>query len=233
MAEPAPRVRVYPATSQNVTGAVLVLPGGRSASHARAHRAQLAYQRMRPFATALHRAGAARGIEVGLLRYRYRGWNEPDRNPVVDARWALGRYPDVPVALVGHSMGGRTAFRVADDARVVAVCALAPWVQGGEPVTHLAGRAVVIAHGDRDRWTDARASYEYALRARHVTGRVARFDVHGDGHAMLRHAGQWTELVCHTALGALGIEPQALDLTKYFRQPAPGGLRVPLAGALS
>ncbi|MGR4852480.1 alpha/beta fold hydrolase [Streptomyces sp. LARHCF252] len=48
-----------------------------------------------------------------------------------DARRALGelarRAGDVPVVLVGHSMGGRAALRAADAPQVRAVPALAPW----------------------------------------------------------------------------------------------------------
>ena len=48
---------------------------------------------------------------VGQVRYRYRGWNGVDADPVADVRQALDELADlvgeVPVVLVGHSMGGR------------------------------------------------------------------------------------------------------------------------------
>ena len=88
--------------------------------------------------------GVAHGVAVWLLCYRYRGWNRPDLDPVADARWALAEirraHPGVPVALVGHSMGGRVALRVADEPGVVAVCALAPWTTAKDHVDQLTGK---------------------------------------------------------------------------------------------
>ena len=40
-------------------------------------------------------------------------------------------YPGVPIALVGHSMGGRVALHLAGEADVVVVAALAPWIAAG------------------------------------------------------------------------------------------------------
>ena len=170
-----------------------------------------------------------------MLRYRVRGWNAPDLDPVRDARWALAEvereHPGVPVVLVGHSMGGRTALRVADHPTVVAVCALAPWIEPGEPYAQLAGRSLLIAHGDRERMTDPAQSYRYAVQARSVASRVARFSVLGDGHAMLKRAGDWTRLVVDFVLGELGFEPQAPDIANAMRERTPDGLDVPLKTA--
>ncbi|OLR94075.1 alpha/beta hydrolase [Actinokineospora bangkokensis] len=226
-------MRTRPAASgQDVRGAVLVLHGGRERSRGRVTPLQLAHLRMVPFARDLHRHGARRGVAVHLLQNRYRGWNAPDLDPVQDARWALAElrrlHGRVPVVLVGHSMGGRVALRVADDDDVVAVVGLAPWCEPGEPVTHVAGRALLIAHGDRDRTTDPRLSLDFARRARAVTDRVVRFDVAGDGHAMLRRAGRWTRLTTDFALGALGTQPVDPLITNAWGTPSPEGLHVPL-----
>jgi pimeloyl-ACP methyl ester carboxylesterase len=169
-------------------GVVLVLPGGRADSFDPAEERHLARVRMWPFARRLHRRGRSAGVAVWLLRYRYRGWNGPEMSPVRDARWALAevrsRHGDVPVVLVGHSMGGRTALRVAGDPAVKGVAALAPWLLDTEPVDQLAARRVLVAHGDRDRVTSPAASRRYAERAARVTG-VRHVTVRGDAHAML------------------------------------------------
>ncbi|MGD9989431.1 alpha/beta fold hydrolase [Pseudonocardia sp.] len=222
--ETQPRVEPFGPVSARPRGAVLVLHGGRSRSRERARRG-LAYLRMLPFARAVKTPQTA----VYLLRYRFRGWNGGARDALRDAKWAvteLGRlHPGVPIALVGHSMGGRAALGAAGGAGVVAICALAPWVTADEPVAQLADRAVVIAHGDRERMTDPAGSYAYAVHAKQVTDRVARYDVLGDGHAMLRRAGDWSSLVRRFVLGELGIEPIDPDIADAMREPSPTGLR--------
>jgi len=212
-----------------VRAVVLVLHGGQEVGKQPATRRYPAYWRMVPFARDLSKAPH---LAVWQLCNTYRGWNDPDLDPVHDARRALDEirrtYPDVPVALVGHSMGGRVALRVADDPLVVGVCALAPWTPAGEPVAQLAGRTVLIAHGDRDRTTDPALSYTYAERAKEVTDRVARFDVRGEAHALLFRYREWTRLVRRFTLGVLGAVPLDQDIVSALGKPVPDGLRVPV-----
>jgi alpha-beta hydrolase superfamily lysophospholipase len=210
---------------------VLVCHGGRSQSHESGERKRLTYRRMLPFARTIAQAG----LPVFLLRYRYRGWNAPDRDALADARWALDElatsHPGVPVVLVGHSMGGRAVLNAAGAPNVTAVCALAPWLDESDPVEQLAGRTVLIAHGDRERWTDPAASLRYAMAAKRVTDRVARFDVLGAGHFMITRSADWTALVRSFVLGVAGIEPEDPELTNAFAQASPDGLAIPLAAA--
>jgi pimeloyl-ACP methyl ester carboxylesterase len=178
---------------------VIVLPGGRSVSRARFRGYQTANLRMIPFRFTLRRAVPDQPVVVWQLRYRYRGWNEPDQDPVSDVSWALGyarrHHPGAAVILVGHSMGGRAALRAAGDPSVIAVCALAPWVEPGEPVFQLLGRSVLILHGDQDTVTDPGASYRFAVQARELGVAIRWVSVAGDGHSMLRRAGYWATMV--------------------------------------
>ncbi|NIH80044.1 dienelactone hydrolase [Amycolatopsis viridis] len=194
-----------------VRAVVLVLHGGAENGLAVVRPWGLAYLRMVPLARSTAGAGAPHGVEVRLLRNRVRGWNEPEMHPVSDARWALDRIraerPEVPVYLVGHSMGGRVALRVADDPAVRAVLALAPWTPAGEPVEPVTGRTVLIAHGTRDHITDPAESFTYAQRAQAVAERVVRIEVMSEGHAMLFRPGVWTRLVRDFARDAAGVAP--------------------------
>jgi dienelactone hydrolase len=229
-----PRTQPVGPSPANPSALVLVLHGGRAHGNGRAHRFRLAYLRMLPFARLLARAGHEHGLAVDMVRYRYRGWNAPAMDALRDTEWALDRardrQPGVPVVLLGHSMGGRAALTAAGHSSVQAVCALAPWLEGADPVRQLAGRTVLLAHGDQDRMTDPAQSYAYAVRARQVSERVCRFDVPGDGHAMLRRHRDWSALVRRFVLGELGIEPMDPSITNALRQPVPDGLRAALSG---
>lgn len=181
-------LRIMP-SSGKTDMVVLVLHGGRSRSDKPARKRHLAYQRMVPIAHGLRRA-APPSTGVWLLRNRLRGWNEPAQDAVADGRWAVTearqRHPRARIVLVGHSLGGRVALRLAGEDAVVAVCALAPWIEPDEPVEQLAGKAVLIAHGTEDRTTSPTASAQYARSAG-----VQQIEISRSGHAMLRRWREW------------------------------------------
>jgi pimeloyl-ACP methyl ester carboxylesterase len=196
-----------------VRGVALVLHGGRAKSTEPVRATQLAVLRMTPFATALQRAGRRHGLAVAKLRYVLRGWNGAARSPVPDVQWALdqlaARFPDAPTALVGHSMGGRAAIYTADQPSVRAVIGLAPWIEPGDPDEQVAGRHVLVAHGDLDRTTSAAASEAWTHRARRVAASAAFLTIHRERHAMLRRAALWHALTTSYALAVLcGVPPE-------------------------
>ena len=175
---------------------VLVLHGGKAESLAPVEAHQLTVKRMRPFVRAL--AAADDAVAVGLLRYRYRGWNDAAAHPVADVQYALdeitARYGPVPIVLVGHSMGGRAGLRAAGHPQVRGVVALAPWLPGSEPVDQLADRDLVVLHGARDLTTSPRASARYVARAAALTRRAVCMRVPWSGHGMLLRARLWHTL---------------------------------------
>ncbi|MFI5586525.1 alpha/beta hydrolase [Amycolatopsis sp. NPDC051758] len=230
MGEAEPAVSVWPARGRT-EAVVLVLHGGTEHSTGGVPPWKLAYLRMVPIARALHRAGRKAGVEVRLLRNRRYGWNAPALDPVQDARWALERihadHPGVPVVLVGHSMGGRVALRVADDPAVRGICALAPWTPRGEPVEAVAGRSLLVVHGTRDRMTSPVESHAFAERAERIAARVARFEIANEGHAMLRRSSVWTRLTIAFTLEAIA-GGAADELREAWAAPGPERLRIPV-----
>lgn len=170
---------------------VLVLHGGKERSQRPARWRQTAVLRMVPFARAVARAGRGE-LAVARLRYSVRGWNGQDASPVADTRAALTalrqRYPRVPIGLLGHSMGGRTALFLADEPDVEALVALAPWVERHDRPRGGPTLRALLLHGTRDRITSVHATRwmadQLAARGVEVTWRP----LPGEGHALLRHA---------------------------------------------
>jgi alpha-beta hydrolase superfamily lysophospholipase len=192
-------------TPEDPEAIVLILHGGAETSLEPVAWWRLPVLRMQPFAKALEDRAGDR-FAVLRLKYRVRGWNAPRQDPVLDARWALDRirgvYPGVPIALVGHSMGGRVALHLAADPDVSAVVALAPWVENDvrQPAP---GTPVLLMHGTRDRVTDPRRTQVIARRFAQAGVAVRHIRVEGETHAMLRHAREWHEMVAHFLTGSL------------------------------
>ena len=177
---------------------VLLLHGGMENHLSRARPFDPSVLRLIPFGRSVVRAGGGR-IALASLRYAVRGWNGDRESPLPDARWALDligeRFGTVPVGLVGHSMGGRVALRVADHGRVRSVAALAPWLPRGEPIPALDDRTVLLAHGTADRTTDPRATSQLALKLREEGVEVEQHEFIGGRHSMLFPAGAWHDMV--------------------------------------
>jgi predicted esterase len=189
------------------SGVVLMLHGGKDRGQATVDSRSASWRRSAAMARAISADAEAAGAAVFLLRYRHRGWNG-GAGPVGDARWALDRVRAelgaLPVALLGHSMGARTAVHVADDPLVRGVVALAPWFPPGEPVAALAGKRLLAAHGSRDRITSAQATRRYVERARGAGAEASYVDMGRVGHYLLRRVRAWNDLALSASLEMLG-----------------------------
>jgi pimeloyl-ACP methyl ester carboxylesterase len=178
----------------------------------------LAALRMRTFEQTLLRRGAQHGLVVGTVRYRHRGWRAGGQ--IDDAFGAVNvaatRYPGVPIMLVGHSLGARVALRCAAGPGVVGVVALAPWLPPDEPVAHLAGRDILIIHGDGDRVCDPAYSLAYARRAVTVARRLARFEVLRGEHTLLARGRVYHQLTRVFTLATLGLAAADSRITDAF-----------------
>ena len=188
-------------------GVILMLHGGKERSREVVDGRSASWRRCAAMQRAITARAHAAGASAWLLQYRHRGWNGGS-GPVGDARWALDEVRrelgEVPVVLLGHSMGGRTAVHVADDPSVAGVVGLAPWFPAGERVSALAGRHLLAAHGRSDRITSYRATAAYVDRARPLAASAELRDMGPVGHYMLRRTTTWNDVAVTGALALLG-----------------------------
>lgn len=188
-------------------GLVLFLHGGKEHSLDPVTDRSNQWRRSRAMQRSVGSRLRAAGVSSWLLRYRVTGWNAGERDfgaSVPDARWALDEVRrelgDLPVVLLGHSMGGRTAVHVADHPLVRGVVALAPWLPKGAPVDALAGRHVAAAHGSADRITSLRATERFVRRAEPVAASTEFQDMGRIGHYMLRRIRAWNDFAATRSL---------------------------------
>lgn len=220
----------WDARPQRAGAVALVMHGGAIDGFEPNHPWSHNVARLVPFARALKKVPGP--LAVARLRFRVRGWNGEAHMPVDDARWALRQvqatYPGVPIALVGHSMGGRVAMHMGDEEGVRLVVGLAPWIEPSDPVPS-DGRRTVLIHGDRDVICGLSRSRERVQKMQ-ADGldaslvRVARSD-----HAMLVRAHLWTVLVTEivaatfaTELGGSG-EPRSGPIGAVVARVVHGG----------
>jgi pimeloyl-ACP methyl ester carboxylesterase len=195
-------------------GMVLVLHGGKPRSTEAVDGRSASWRRALWLQREIARRAHEAGIGVGLVRYRELGWNGgADR--VADARWALDRlrevHGDVPVVLLGHSMGARVAVHVADDPSVVGVVGLAPWWSAQDPVRTLAGRTLRAAHGRRDRITSFGETTRYVARAAEVADSARLEDMGPLGHYMLTGAARWHTVAIESVRDVLDSHVPSTD----------------------
>ncbi len=190
---------------------MLVLHGGASrGERMMVSPAQLSVLRMVPVARRIARAGGSR-LAVHRLLNTHRGWDSRT-TPVMDVAYALEQVTEqhgaLPVALVGHSLGGRAALLAGGDPRVRSVVALNPWVLPTDRAD-LRGTQVLVVHGTADRVALPGRSADLARRlAEHTSlGYVA---VQGARHAMLRQGRTFETYAAEfVAATLLGVPPRS------------------------
>lgn len=205
-----PERLITSAPPEEPRGVVLMLHGGAERGHRPVDERSLAYRRTRWMYSTISDRLTDGGAAVALLRFTIKGWNADHAvvpPPVDDTRAALAdlsaAYAGLPVVLLGHSMGARTAARAADDPAVAGVVGLAPWFPADDPVAALRGRHLVAVHGSRDRITSPRATRKYVARATQVTASARFVELPGLGHYMFRGLDRWNDAAVTETLGLL------------------------------
>jgi pimeloyl-ACP methyl ester carboxylesterase len=206
-----------------VTGVVVVAHGGKSVSSEPTTAVQPAVLRMIPLARAVRHALRGSGAVVLRPRFQLRGWNGDQALPVHDLSRILDdlgrRFGPVPIVVIGHSMGARAAIRAAGHPAVSAVAGLAPWLPPGEPVGQLAGRQVLLVHGNADHVTRPQDTWAYAERARSVA-EVMAVEIRKGEHAMLRRAGLWHSIAAEFACSVFRLPSAGGKVAEVLRRTA-------------
>jgi dienelactone hydrolase len=199
---------------------ILLAHGGMENSTGTPHRWRPPILRMWPFAAAARKA--APRAAIGLMRYRYQGWNGSAADPAADLRTVLDRIGArfERAVLVGHSMGGRAVVAAGNHPLVDGVLGLAPWLPAGEPVVRLRG-PVAFAHGTADRITSPATTASYARRLRADGIPVALLTLDGEKHAMLHRAPDWNEIVRRFVAHAVSPGECPLITTADRSDPVP------------
>ncbi|MFI6156273.1 serine aminopeptidase domain-containing protein [Kitasatospora sp. NPDC051170] len=214
--------------------AVLVLHGGEEHNLARPGAVNLPLLRMHGFLRPLARQAAQARIAVGTVRYRHRGWNGSRADAARDALAALDELAEqlgpVPTVLIGHSMGGRAALQAGGHPAVTGLVALAPWCPPQDPCEQLAGRRVLMLHGDRDKVTPPADTLAFAARSRAAGARVCGYTVGGSGHAMLQRLPDWHRATVRLTGALLGLRPLPAETASALALPPASGeaLTLPL-----
>lgn len=188
-----------------------MLHGGKPKSTKAVDGRSLSWRRSLVMQRAIAHRAHQQGVSVWLTKFAAAGWNAASPTgptPIPDARWTLDQLRadlgEIPVVLLGHSMGARTAVAIADDALVTGVVALAPWFPPDDSVDALAGKHLVAAQGRRDRITSYAHTEAFVARADHVAASTRMIDMGGLGHYLIKGAHLWNDVALSHCFDVLG-----------------------------
>jgi len=165
------------------------------------------------------------GLAFAEVRYRIKSWNKLDWC-TEDALSAIQTVGAGRTLLIGFSMGGAVASRVAAEPSVETVVGLAPWFPDRLLLDGLKGRRLRVLHGSLDRWlpgipgvspASSRRGFERA-RALGVEGEYTIITGAVHGLALRAHRGRPVPLPrAHTWARLV-----AGELRRFEAQASPG-----------
>lgn len=186
---------------------------------------QLSVLRMVPVARRVATTGGKR-LAVFRLLNSTRGW-DTRHTPVDDVDWAVAQVgrqfaTDLPIGLVGHSLGGRAALFAGDHPSVRTVVALNAFVFPSD-APRLRGRDVLFVHGDGDRVAPPSRASAVAERVMAST-RTSFVAVSGGRHAMLRRGRDFERLAAEFCTATLtDAPPPRHGWAAAVQEALPGG----------
>ena len=178
------------------TAVALLLHGGSATSTTSPGWRSAPVVRMVPIARSIGRR--VPDVAVARLKHAVGGWNASGGSALRDVDWALDilrtRFPGLPLVLVGHSMGGRTAVHLASADRVVGAVLLTPWLPDSDPVGSVAGRTLVVLQAKWDHTCPIPQTEAWLTRAASAGAVIDREILSFTDHAMLLRFPTWHRL---------------------------------------
>lgn len=203
---------------------VLMLHGGQAHGLEPTSRWQSSVLRLVPFTAAIARRRRG-NTAIAVLRYAVRGWNAHG-DPVRDARWALAEMErvcgDLPVALVGYSMGGRAALRLVNERPFAALVTLSAWAEPAEmkPAKGASSMKVLMLHGGADQVCPPAGTEAAARVLRQARVGVDVEIVPGDTHSIFANPRYWHQRTAAFVNAALPMPPLLTPRwRRRFKQP--------------
>lgn len=132
-------------------------------------------------------------VTVMQLRHHVAGWNGSGAGVLAEARWALRAMEavlEVPVVLVGHSLGGRVAAHLAPV--TAGAVLLNPWLPADDPTGWgRRGNGLRVVQTPKDRTCPPADTVQWLEKVARAGSDVRLRTIPDSDHGMVRHFPTW------------------------------------------